>query len=178
MPPIPPSAPSALRRSGSMEKRYQILAAITALVLLVDQATKIYIDRTMALHSSVTVLENFFNITYLRNKGAAFGILATSSYRLPFFLAVSVVAIVVICVAVRKLRPDQTLAAASLSLIFSGALGNLIDRIRLGEVIDFLDAHWFGHHWPAFNIADSAICVGVFLLAVDMFLEERRKGGA
>jgi len=158
-----------------MDKRYQLLAGITALVLILDQASKIFIDRTMALHSSITVIQNFFNISYVRNKGAAFGILATSSYRLPFFILVSVVAVVVICFAIRKMRPDQTLAIASLSLIFSGALGNLIDRIRLGEVIDFLDAHWFEHHWPAFNIADSAICVGVFLLAVDMFLEEKRK---
>jgi signal peptidase II len=75
---------------------------------------------------------------------------------------------------IKKLREDQRLAAGSLSLIFSGALGNLIDRVRLGEVIDFLDVHWRGHHWPAFNIADSAICVGVFLLAFDMYLEEKR----
>ena len=75
---------------------------------------------------------------------------------------------------IKKLREDQKLAAISLSLIFSGALGNLIDRVRMGEVIDFLDAHWYDHHWPAFNVADSAICVGVFLLAIDMFLEERK----
>jgi signal peptidase II len=61
-----------------------------------------------------------------------------------------------------------------MSMIFSGAIGNLIDRVRLGEVIDFLDAHWYRHHWPAFNIADSLICVGVFLLALDMLLEEKR----
>ncbi len=59
-------------------------------------------------------------------------------------------------------------------MIFSGAVGNLIDRIRLGEVIDFLDVHWYRHHWPAFNVADSLICVGVFLLAIDMILEEKR----
>ena len=128
----------------------------------------------MTLHSSIAVLNNYFNITYLRNKGAAFGILANSAYRLPFFLMVSAVAVCVIIMVIKKLREDQILAACSLSLIFSGALGNLIDRVRLGEVIDFLDAHWFDHHWPAFNIADSAICVGVFLLAIDMFREERR----
>jgi signal peptidase II len=117
----------------------------------------------------------FFNITYLRNKGAAFGILAHSGYRLPFFILVSVVAIAVIAMVFYRLRPDQKFTAFALSLIFSGALGNLIDRLRLGEVIDFLDAHWYGHHWPAFNIADSAICVGVFLLAIDMLIEERRQ---
>jgi len=156
-----------------MTFRYRILLVVSALVLVLDQATKLYIDRSMALHSSISVIENFFSITYLRNKGAAFGILANSAYRLPFFLMVSAVAVCVIFVVIKKLREDQRLAASSLSLIFSGALGNLIDRVRLGEVIDFLDAHWYDHHWPAFNIADSAICVGVFLLAIDMFLEER-----
>lgn len=158
-----------------MKYRYLILMVVSAVVLILDQATKIYIDRTMALHSSITVIEGFFNITYLRNKGAAFGILADSSFRLPFFIMVSLVAVAVILLVIRRLREDQKLAAFSLSLILSGAIGNLIDRVRLGEVIDFLDAHWKTHHWPAFNVADSAICVGVFLLAIDMFLEERRE---
>ncbi|MBJ6724661.1 signal peptidase II [Geomesophilobacter sediminis] len=157
-----------------MKARFQILFGVTALVLLLDQATKIYVDRSMALHSSITVVENFFNITYLRNKGAAFGILATSAFRLPFFILVSAVAVCVIFTIINKLREDQKLAAWSLSLIFSGALGNLIDRVRLGEVIDFLYFHWYEHYWPAFNVADSAICVGVALLALDMLVEERR----
>lgn len=158
-----------------MNLRYQILLAVSTLVLVLDQVTKVYIDKTMALHSSIPVIEGFFNITYLRNRGAAFGILANSAWRLPFFLLVSAVAVVVILVVIKRLRDDQKLNALSLSLIFSGALGNVIDRIRLGEVIDFLDVHWRGHHWPAFNVADSAICVGVFLLAIEMYLEERRE---
>lgn len=158
-----------------MNLRYKILLAVSALVLVLDQLTKIYVDRTMELYSSITVIEGFFNITYLRNKGAAFGILADSAWRLPFFLLVSTIAVAVILVVIKRMRDDQVLNVASLSLIFSGALGNLIDRVRLGEVIDFLDVHWRGHHWPAFNIADSAICVGVFLLAIEMFQEERRE---
>jgi len=158
-----------------MKLRYQILLAVSALVLVLDQLTKIYVDRTMELHSSITVIEGFFNITYLRNKGAAFGILADSAWRLPFFLLVSTIAVAVILVVIKRMRDDQVLNVASLSLIFSGALGNLIDRVRLGEVIDFLDVHWRGHHWPAFNVADSAICVGVFLLAIEMIREERRE---
>ena len=157
-----------------MKPRYLILLAVSALVLLLDQATKLYIDRSMPLHSSITVVRQFFNITYLRNKGAAFGILADSSFRLPFFIMVSAVAVCVIVVVIGRLREDQKLAAISLSLIFSGALGNLVDRVRLGEVIDFLYFHWYEHYWPAFNVADSAICVGVFLLGIDMYLEERR----
>src|SRR4051794_19800821 len=110
-----------------MKSRYIILVVVSALVLIIDQATKLYIDRSMALHSSITVINNFFNITYLRNKGAAFGILANSSFRLPFFILVSAVAVCVIVVAIKRLREDQKLAIISLSLIFSGALGNLID---------------------------------------------------
>ena len=158
-----------------MKNRYSILAAVTIAVLVVDQATKLYIDRTMQLYQSIPVINGLFSITYMRNKGAAFSFLSSFDYRRPFFILVSLVAVVAILVAYRKLRDDQRFAALSLSLILSGAAGNLIDRIRLGEVIDFLDVFWQTHHWPAFNVADSAICVGVFLLAIDMFIEERRQ---
>ncbi|ACM18760.1 lipoprotein signal peptidase [Geotalea daltonii FRC-32] len=158
-----------------MSFKYIVFSAIAVLVIIIDQLTKLYIDRVMDLHSSITVIENFFNITYMRNKGAAFSFLSNFSYRIPFFILVSVVAILVILSVVYRLRQDQKFAVVSLALIFAGALGNLIDRVRLGEVIDFLDVHWYRHHWPAFNVADSAICVGVFLLAVDMYLEERRQ---
>ena len=153
---------------------YLILLGVSVVSLLADQLTKAYIDRSMDLHHSIPVIDGLFSITYVRNKGAAFGFLANTSYRIPFFIFVSVVAVVVILVAFYKLRDDQRLAMVSLAMILSGAVGNLIDRIRLGEVIDFLDVYWKGYHWPAFNIADSAICVGVFLLAIDMFLEEKR----
>ncbi len=158
-----------------MKTKYIILAIVSVAVLVLDQATKLYIDRTMDLHTSIPVVPNFFSITYIRNKGAAFGFLADSSFRLPFFILISVVAVIVIIGVFRKLRPDQNFTAITLAMIFAGALGNLIDRVRLGEVIDFLDAHWYRHHWPAFNVADSAICVGVFLLAIDMLREEKRQ---
>ncbi|ABQ28457.1 signal peptidase II [Geotalea uraniireducens] len=158
-----------------MKLKYLILLTVSILVIGIDQATKLFVNKVMDLHSSITVVQNFFNITYMRNKGAAFSFLSNFNYRIPFFILVSLVAVVVIISVIYKLRPDQKFAALSLSLILSGALGNLIDRVRLGEVIDFLDAHWYEHHWPAFNVADSAICVGVFLLAIDMFLEEQRQ---
>lgn len=157
-----------------MKSRYILFAIISAVGILIDQITKIAIDRSMQLFDSIPVIENFFHITYVRNKGAAFSFLSNASWRLPFFITVSFVASIVILIAFRKLRDDQKLAHISLALIFSGAVGNLIDRIRLGEVIDFLDAHWYRHHWPAFNVADSLICVGVFLLAIDMMMEEKR----
>jgi signal peptidase II len=154
--------------------RYTLFAIISIVGLIVDQVTKVYIDRSMRLFDSIPIFENFFHITYVRNRGAAFSFLSDASWRLPFFIAVSIIAALVILIAFRKLREDQKLAQSALSMIFSGAVGNLIDRIRLGEVIDFLDAHWYRHHWPAFNVADSLICVGVFLLAIDMILEEKR----
>lgn len=156
-------------------KRWQFFSAIALLGIIVDQLTKIYIDRSMQLFDSIPVMENFFHITYVRNRGAAFSFLSNASWRLPFFILVSIIATLVILIAFRKLRDDQKLGQISLAMIFSGAVGNLIDRVRLGEVIDFLDVHWYRHHWPAFNVADSLICVGVFLLAIDMILEEKRQ---
>ena len=155
--------------------RYRLLLFVSIIVLVLDQATKLYIDSRFALHQSLTVIENFFNITYVRNKGAAFGILADSAIRIPFFITISVIAAVAILWYLRRLGPGQGRQAFSLALIFSGAVGNLLDRIRLGEVIDFLDVHWYRHHWPAFNVADSAITVGVVLLIVEMWIEESRK---
>jgi signal peptidase II len=150
---------------------------VSAVLLALDQATKLYIDSRFALYESVTVIEHFFNITYVRNKGAAFGILSDSAIRVPFFITVATLAAVGILWYLRQLREDQHLLQTALTLVFAGAIGNLIDRVRLGEVIDFLDVHWYQYHWPAFNVADSAITVGVGLLLLDLWFEERRKKG-
>ncbi|MGA7827246.1 MAG: signal peptidase II [Geobacteraceae bacterium] len=158
-----------------MKNKYLFLTTIAIPLIVLDQATKLIINRTLALHSVIPVIPNFFDIVHARNQGAAFGVLRDSSIRLPFLIGVSLLAAVVIVIVFRKLRPDQKLSAWGLSMVLSGALGNLIDRVRLGEVIDFLSVHWHEHYWPAFNIADSAICIGVGLLALDMILEERRK---
>jgi len=153
---------------------FRLLGIVTVVILALDQATKLYVDAHFELYESVPVIPEWFHLTYIRNQGAAFGILSNSPLRVPFFIAVAVIALLVILWYLRQLRADQHLAAFALALIFAGALGNLIDRIRLGEVIDFLDVFWNHHHWPAFNVADSAICVGVGLLIWEMFLEERR----
>ena len=155
--------------------RYRLLGLTTLVVLLLDQASKLYIATHFALYESVTVIPGLFHLTYVRNQGAAFGILADSSLRLPFFLTVSAAAAIGILWYLRRLRPEQRLLQFSLSLIFAGALGNLIDRARMGEVVDFLDFFWHGHHWPAFNVADSAITVGVALLLWDMWRQERQQ---
>jgi len=155
--------------------RYRILAIISFVILALDQATKLYVDANFRLHESIPVIRGVFNLTYVRNKGAAFGIFADSAVRIPFFITVSIVAMLGILWYIRRIRSDQRLAVFSLSLVFAGAVGNLIDRIRLGEVIDFLDVYWQSHHWPAFNVADSAISVGVVLLFIDMWREDRKK---
>lgn len=160
-----------------MQFRYQLLLIVSTVVLVLDQATKLYIDSRFALYESVRVIEHFFHITYVRNKGAAFGILADSAIRVPFFITVATLAALGILWYLRHLREDQRLLHFALSLVFAGAVGNLIDRVRLGEVIDFLDVHWYHYHWPAFNVADSAITVGVGLLLLDLWFEERRKKG-
>lgn len=157
-----------------MMNRWGLFSSIVAVGLLADQATKLYVDKVMTLHQSIPVVDGLFSFTYVRNRGAAFSFLSEASWRLPFFIAVTLIAAVVILVAMGKMREDQKLAQVSLAMIFSGAIGNLIDRVRLGEVIDFLDVYWRTHHWPAFNIADSLICVGVALVALDMLREERR----
>ncbi len=155
--------------------RYRLLAIVSCVVLILDQATKFYVDSHFRVHESVTVLPDFFHLTYVRNKGAAFGIFADSAVRIPFFITVSLVAALGILWYMRRLRDEQRLLNFSLALIFAGAVGNLIDRVRLGEVIDFIDVHWYRYHWPAFNVADSAITVGVCLLLVDLWREERAK---
>ncbi len=158
-----------------MKARYRLLTIVSLSILLLDQATKLYIDSAFRLHESVTVLENFFHITYVRNKGAAFGIFADSAFRIPFFITISIIAVGGLLWYYRKLTPEQKWLQYGVSLILSGAVGNLIDRVRFGEVIDFLDVHWYRHHWPAFNVADSAITIGVAILIIDMWFEERRK---
>ncbi len=154
---------------------YKVFTLTAGISLLLDQLTKIYIDTAFALYESIEVIESFFHITYVRNPGAAFGILSDSSIRIPFFISVSVLASIGILWYLRKVDPSDRWQHFALGLIFSGAVGNLVDRIRLGEVIDFLDAHWYQYHWPAFNVADSAICVGVAVMFFCTWREERAK---
>jgi len=158
--------------------RYRILALTSTVILALDQWTKLYVAANFRLHESVPVIRGLFHLTYVRNKGAAFGILADSAVRIPFFITVSVIAMLGILWYIQRIRADQTLATFALSLIFAGAFGNLIDRIRFGEVIDFLDVFWQRHHWPAFNVADSAITIGVALLFIEMWREERNQSAA
>lgn len=159
-----------------MNKKYFPLVAYTPLIVLIDQLVKTYVDNEMRLYQSIELLENFFHITYIRNKGAAFGMLsgADESIRIPFFLIVSIIAIALIFYTLYSYHEESKLFPLSLAMILGGAIGNMIDRLRFGEVIDFLDVHWYDHHWPAFNVADAAICVGVALLIINMLFEKEK----
>jgi signal peptidase II len=123
------------------------------------------------------VLPGFFNLTYLTNNGAAFSMLAgqPALWRQVFFIGAAGVALVFIWLAQRSFGRNSALYTAALALIAGGAIGNLIDRIRFGFVIDFLDVYVGIHHWPAFNIADSAITVGVTLFIFNNLVLERRQ---
>lgn len=170
------SAQDATRLSKGLDKKYITLFTWTPVIIILDQLVKIYVDRTMYLHQSIEVLENFFHITYIRNKGAAFGIFsgASESLRVPFFLTVSAIAVAVILYIIYTYREESKLFPFSMALILGGAVGNMIDRFRLGEVIDFIDVHWYSHHWPAFNVADSAITVGVVFLVINILSEHKK----
>lgn len=147
-------------------KKYSVVAVIAAVVLVLDQLTKWYVRQTVSFYESIAVIDSLFNITHVRNTGGAFSLFAGSSQavRLPFFLLMSMIAVVVLLVFVRRVRPEQRLLLFALGAILGGALGNFVDRLVYGEVTDFLDFHWHGYYWPAFNVADSCITTGMLIL--------------
>ena len=151
------------------------LLVILAVVGL-DQASKLWIVQHFALYESREVLPGFFNLTYLTNNGAAFSILAgqPALWRQTFFIGAASVALVLILIVRRGYASQSGWYNLALALIAGGAIGNLIDRIRLGHVIDFLDFHVGASHWPAFNVADSAITVGVVLFILRNLVFDRR----
>lgn len=167
-----------------MKKKYLWLAAIAGFLVALDQVVKLYIHTHYHLGESTVVIPNFFNLTYVRNFGAAFGFLAEShpSFRELFFLSMPPIALVIILGILRGVKDTDTKQIIALSSIFGGAIGNYIDRLRFRYVIDFLDFHLYGKwSWPAFNIADMAIVGGVGLLLGLMFIEnkkEKQKQGA
>ena len=156
------------------KRRFGLMTIIVSTVILLDQFTKWQVAGTMRLHDSISIVPDFFNLTYIRNSGAAFGILAGSQagFRMVFFGVTSILALFLLGTIYARLPPGDTMGQASVALVFGGALGNLIDRIRIGEVIDFLDVSIGGYHWPAFNVADSAITIGVAILIWHFFLHE------
>ncbi len=150
---------------------------LTALVIVLDQISKLLVDHGMELYESIELLP-LFQLTYVRNTGAAFSFLAhAGGWQRWFFVGLSLVASVAIAYWLKHLPKDKPWEAAAWALVLGGALGNLIDRISYGYVIDFLDAYYQQWHFPAFNIADSAITVGVGMLLVDVAMASRHKVG-
>lgn len=146
-------------------------------VILLDQATKLVIVEALRVGQGIPVIPGFFDIVFVLNPGAAFGFLATLSegVRNPFFILITVVAVILIVFYHTRFLHADRLASVALGLILGGAIGNLIDRLRYGMVVDFLDFHVSRYHWPAFNVADSAISIGVSLMFLDMVLDWRRE---
>ncbi|MBI2712273.1 MAG: signal peptidase II [Bdellovibrio sp.] len=168
----------AARKLWQIKFKYWVLISLSGVLVGLDQITKSMILDKFRLGESISVLQGYFNITYVQNKGAAFGMLAQANpaFRVPFFLIVPLVALGSIAYIFRKIPDQDKKLAIALSLVIGGAVGNLIDRVTLGYVVDFLDFHWqWGYHFPAFNVADSAICVGVGLVILDLFAPEEGK---
>jgi len=167
---------------NKLSNKYGLLALTLVVVIALDQWTKWLVHTKFRFGESMPVIQDIFALTYVRNSGAAFGLMhrAPSWFRDPFFIIVPLVAMVVILLLFVKLQENQKLTAWSFSLILAGAIGNLIDRLRFGYVIDFLDVHWKEvYHWPAFNVADSCIVVGVCLMFVQSLLyPEPKKSSA
>ena len=144
--------------------------------VVLDQLSKAAVSLTLKMYEVRPLIPGVLNLTRVHNTGAAFGLLAgqPSILRTILFLGVSLLAMGMVLWMVFRLPPDQQLEHVALSMIFGGALGNVIDRVRLGEVIDFIDVYYGSYHWPAFNVADSGITIGVMLVVCRLFFAKER----
>lgn len=145
-------------------------------IIIADLATKALISDSFQLYQSKPIIDGFFNLTLAHNYGAAFSFLADQSGWQRWFLSgLSGVVSLILLIWITRLKPEEKILAIGLSLVLGGAIGNLWDRITLGYVVDFLDVYYGNWHWPAFNIADSAICVGAGFLLFDAFFLQNRE---
>jgi len=158
-------------------RRDIIPIGLAMFVVIVDQVTKMLIMKNFALYEQQNIIPGFFNLVYVTNTGAAFGFLAggKSWLRQLFFVSVAIVALGVIVFAYGHLKKQSRLFVYALGLIAGGAIGNLIDRLRFGSVVDFLDFYLGSYHWPAFNAADSAITIGVGLFLLGTLLQHAKE---
>jgi signal peptidase II len=161
-----------------MYRRDLISIFITLSVIGLDQITKWVVEQKMTLHQSIPIIPGLMNLTYVRNTGVAFGLFSSpdSGLRSILLFLLSLVAIAVIVLFWVKSRHAHLALSGALALILGGALGNLLDRLRQGEVIDFIDVYWKDLHWPAFNVADSAITLGVIFLLIHLVYDANRDG--
>ncbi len=159
-----------------LDSKYLVLATVGGAIIALDQLTKMYVHANFGLGESVPVIQDIFHFTYVRNTGAAFGFLrdAAETFRTLFFLSMPPIAVAIILRMLYQVDNSDRWQIFSLSLIFGGAIGNYIDRLRFGYVIDFLDFHYRDvWSYPAFNIADSAIVTGVGIMLLLMALHAR-----
>jgi len=157
-----------------LKNRYNKMIFFAGATLLVDQLTKVIVEHTFPEGEVRNVIPGFFSLVHVRNRGGAFGFLSglNKDHLTLFFLGISVLALCVIFYLYKKMGAGKPWVAAALAMIFGGASGNLIDRLRFREVIDFLDFHVGPLHWPAFNVADSAISIGAVILLYHLVMKK------
>jgi signal peptidase II len=160
-----------------LKKNLAIFILGAAVIIALDQITKSAVTARFTLHEVFPVIPGLFNLVYVMNPGAAFGFLADASatFRYVFFIGITIAAAGLIVYYFVKSNLRNMLLAVALTLIFGGAVGNLIDRLRFGAVVDFLDVYVGAAHWPAFNVADSAITCGAILMIWEMILNRKGK---
>jgi len=160
-----------------MKKKYWILLIVFLVVIALDQSTKLMIQQTLPLHKKVEIIPGFFNLIHVRNTGGAFGIFGGEKGPVGsvLFVVASLIAVGILVILFLRVKEHEKTLAFSLTLLLSGAIGNLLDRLSYGEVIDFLDFYISPYHWPAFNVADSAISIGIGLMALELLIKEHKK---
>lgn len=147
-------------------------AAVCVITIVIDQLSKLAIVRTFDLHETRSVISGFFDICYVRNEGAAWGMFAG------YQMALALFALLCICLFLvfrKKIFGEHPSVLVGLGLLTGGIIGNVIDRIRLGYVIDFIDVHWYESHFPCFNVADSAICISVVILFLIQWITDKKE---
>ena len=155
-----------------VRRDYHLLSLFSLVVIVLDQASKLLVIRTIHSYESIPVIRGFFNLVHIRNRGMAFGLMnrPNAEYSFYFLIAATIGAILFLLYWFSRIKNEERRLIFGFSLVLGGAVGNLIDRLRLKEVIDFLDFYIGSYHWPAFNVADSAITVGALWLAVNILI--------
>ena len=155
-----------------MKRDYYLFILPALSIILLDQLSKFIVSRVIGYHESITLIDGFFDLVHIRNRGMAFGLMNRqgTDFSYYFLVTATLIAIVLLILWFSRIRNGHGLLIFGLSFILGGALGNLIDRLRHREVIDFLDFYLGKYHWPAFNLADSAITLGTALVIISIFL--------
>lgn len=156
--------------------KYLLLTVVAGGVIIIDQISKYAVRHIMALHDYIEVIPGLLNLTYIQNPGAAFGLFGETSdtLRLTLLIGVSLFALILLLLMYARVAEKVILIHVPIAMIIGGAIGNLLDRIRYNWVIDFLDFYWKEFHWPAFNLADSAITIGSMILMFNILFSRKR----